>query len=90
MQLPFYVMVQIGGSVLACLSVNGIMKPHEEHFYGTVPMIGHTKLPFLMEFLGSSVLMIVIATVARGSVVRACYCPKERLVSGYLVVSSRE
>lgn len=67
-KLPFYVMVQIGGSVLACLSVNGIMKPHEEHFYGTVPMIGHTKLPFLMEFLGSSVLMIVIATVARGSV----------------------
>ena len=66
-KVPLYVMVQLGGSVLACLSVNGIMKPREDNFYGTVPMAGHTRLPFLMEFLGSAVLMIVIATVARGS-----------------------
>ncbi|XP_062208311.1 aquaporin NIP4-1-like [Phragmites australis] len=67
-KLPLYVMVQLGGSVLACLSVNGVMKPREEHFYGTVPMAGHTRLPFLLEFLGSAVLMVVIATVSRGSV----------------------
>ncbi|RCV24329.1 hypothetical protein SETIT_5G076000v2 [Setaria italica] len=66
-KLPFYVMVQLAGSVLACLSVNGVMRPREEHFYGTAPMPGHTRLPFLLELLASAVLMIVIATAARGS-----------------------
>lgn len=70
-QLPFYVMVQLAGSVLACLSVNGVMRPREEHFYGTAPMPGQTRLPFLLELLASAVLMIVIATAARGSV-RTC------------------
>lgn len=53
-----------------------IMKPHEEHLYGTVPMMGHTKLPFLTGFVGSAVLMIAIAiaiaSVDRGSAVRNC------------------
>ena len=69
LQLPFYVAAQLAGSVLACLSVNAVMRPREEHFYGTAPMAGHsTRLPFLMELLASAVLMIVIATAARGSV----------------------
>ncbi|CAL4957700.1 unnamed protein product [Urochloa decumbens] len=67
-KVPFYVAVQLAGSVLACLSVNGVMRPREEHFYGTAPMAGHTdRLPFLLELLASAVLMIVIATAARGS-----------------------
>ncbi|CAO2198657.1 unnamed protein product [Urochloa humidicola] len=66
-KVPFYVAVQLAGSVLACLSVNGVMRPRAEHFYGTAPMAGHTRLPFLLELLASAVLMIVIATAARGS-----------------------
>uniref|UniRef100_A0A0E0JDA3 Uncharacterized protein n=1 Tax=Oryza punctata TaxID=4537 RepID=A0A0E0JDA3_ORYPU len=67
-KLPLYVAVQLAGSLLACLSVNGVMRPRHEHFYGTAPMVVHgTRLPFLMEFLASAVLMIVIATVATGS-----------------------
>ncbi|KAJ1282970.1 hypothetical protein BS78_03G092000 [Paspalum vaginatum] len=67
-KLPFYVAAQVAGSVLACLSVNAVMRPREEHFYGTEPMAGHsTRMPFLMELLASAVLMIVIATAARGS-----------------------
>ncbi|KAL6627554.1 hypothetical protein ACP70R_031280 [Stipagrostis hirtigluma subsp. patula] len=66
-KLPCYVAAQLAGSVLACLSVNGVMRPRPEHFYGTVPMAGHTRLPFILEFLGSAVLMVVIATVATGS-----------------------
>ncbi|CAO2209223.1 unnamed protein product [Urochloa humidicola] len=67
-KVPFYVAVQLAGSVLACLAVNGVMRPREEHFYGTAPMAGHTaRLPFLLELLASAVLMIVIATAARGS-----------------------
>ncbi|CAO2174334.1 unnamed protein product [Urochloa humidicola] len=66
-KVPFYVAVQLAGSVLACLAVNGVMRPRAEHFYGTVPMAGHTRLPFLLELLASAVLMIVIATAARGS-----------------------
>ncbi|RLM91937.1 aquaporin NIP4-1-like [Panicum miliaceum] len=65
--LPFYVVVQLAGSVLACLAVNGVMRPREEHFYGTAPMAGHTRLPFLMELLASAVLMVVITTASRGS-----------------------
>ena len=68
MQLPFYVAVQLAGSVLACLAVNGVIRPRAEHFYGTAPMAGHTRLPFLMELLASAVLMVVIATASRGSV----------------------
>ncbi|CAL4964750.1 unnamed protein product [Urochloa decumbens] len=68
-KVPFYVAVQLAGSVLACLAVNGVMRPREEHFYGTAPMAGHTdRLPFLLELLASAVLMIVIATAARGPV----------------------
>ncbi|PUZ57724.1 hypothetical protein GQ55_5G452300 [Panicum hallii var. hallii] len=66
-KLPLYVVVQLAGSVLACLAVNGVMQPREEHFYGTAPMAGHTRLPFLMELLASAVLMVVIATASRGS-----------------------
>jgi hypothetical protein len=45
----------------------------EEHFYGTVPLPpgAGARLPFLLELLASAVLMIVIATVARSSAVRA-------------------
>jgi len=70
MQLPFYVVAQLAGSLLACVSVNGVMEPREEHFYGTAPMMagGHTRLPFLLELVASAVLMIVIAIAARGSV----------------------
>lgn len=69
-QLPFYVVAQLAGSLLACVSVNGVMEPREEHFYGTAPMMagGHTRLPFLLELVASAVLMIVIAIAARGSV----------------------
>ena len=75
-KLPLYVAAQIGASVLACLSVNAVMRPprHEEqHFYGTVPLPpgSGARLPFLLELLASAVLMIVIATVARSSAVRA-------------------
>ncbi|KAF8724665.1 hypothetical protein HU200_020938 [Digitaria exilis] len=66
-KVPFYVMMQLAGSVLACLSVNAVMRPRAEHFYGTAPMAGHTRLPFLLELLASAVLMVVIATAARGS-----------------------
>ncbi|KAG8046146.1 hypothetical protein GUJ93_ZPchr0008g12211 [Zizania palustris] len=67
-KLPLYVAAQLGGSLLACLSVNGVMRPRDEHFYGTAPMAGHgNRLPFIMEFLASAVLMVVIATVAAGS-----------------------
>ncbi|TVU22225.1 hypothetical protein EJB05_31909 [Eragrostis curvula] len=71
-KLPLYALAQLAGSVLACLAVNGVMHPRAEHFYGTVPMnAGHTRLPFLLEFLASAVLMVVIATVARSSVNKA-------------------
>ncbi|XP_066314011.1 aquaporin NIP4-1-like isoform X2 [Miscanthus floridulus] len=68
-KLPFYVVAQLAGSLLACVSVNGVMEPREEHFYGTAPMMagGHTRLPFLLELVASAVLMIVIAIAARGS-----------------------
>jgi hypothetical protein len=68
-QLPFYVAAQLAGSLLACLSANGVMEPRAEHFYGTVPMAGgDTRLPFLLELVASALLMVVIATAARGSV----------------------
>ena len=72
-KLPLYVAAQIGASVLACLSVNAVMRPREEYFYGTVPMPAGAgaRLPFLLELLASAVLMIVIATIARSSAVRA-------------------
>lgn len=79
-QVPFYVMVQLAGSVLACLSVNAVMRPRAEHFYGTAPMAGHTRLPFLLELLASAVLMVVIATAARGSV-RTPTCLPSTIVS---------
>ncbi|BAB39896.1 putative nodulin-26 precursor [Oryza sativa Japonica Group] len=64
-KLPLYVAAQLAGSLLACLSVNAVMRPRHDHFYGTAPVVVHgTRLPFLMEFLASAVLMIVIATVA--------------------------
>ncbi|XP_044971810.1 aquaporin NIP4-1-like isoform X2 [Hordeum vulgare subsp. vulgare] len=68
-KLPLYVAMQIGASVLACLSVNAMMEPHEDNFYGTVPRPpgAGARLPFLLELLASAVLMIVIATVARSS-----------------------
>ncbi|GJN06028.1 hypothetical protein PR202_ga23713 [Eleusine coracana subsp. coracana] len=67
-KLPLYALAQLAGSVLACLSVNGVMQPREDHFYGTAPMVpGHTRLPFLLEFLASAVLMVVISNVARSS-----------------------
>lgn len=70
MQLPFYVVAQLAGSLLACVSANGVMQPREDHFYGTAPMMpgGHTRLPFLLELVASALLMIVIAIVSRGSV----------------------
>uniref|UniRef100_J3KVT8 Uncharacterized protein n=2 Tax=Oryza brachyantha TaxID=4533 RepID=J3KVT8_ORYBR len=65
---PLYVAVQLAGSLLACLSVNAVMRPRHDYFYGTAPMAGRgTRLPFLLELLASAVLMIVIATVATGS-----------------------
>jgi glycerol uptake facilitator-like aquaporin len=68
-QLPFYVAAQLAGSLLACLSANGVMEPRAEHFYGTVPMAGgDTRLPFLLELVASALLMVVVATAARGSV----------------------
>uniref|UniRef100_A0A804N0V8 Aquaporin NIP4-1 n=1 Tax=Zea mays TaxID=4577 RepID=A0A804N0V8_MAIZE len=67
-KLPFYVAAQLAGSLLACLSANGVMEPRAEHFYGTVPMAGgDTRLPFLLELVASALLMVVIATAARGS-----------------------
>ncbi|VAH70739.1 unnamed protein product [Triticum turgidum subsp. durum] len=65
-KLPLYVATQIGASVLACLSVNAIMRPHDDNFYGTVPRPPEAgaRLPFLLELLASAVLMIVISTVA--------------------------
>jgi aquaporin NIP len=71
-KLPLYAAAQLGASVLACLSVNGVMRTSEEHFYGTVPRPpgAGARLPFLLELLASAVLMIVIATVARSSAVR--------------------
>lgn len=61
---------QLAGSLLACLSANGVMEPRAEHFYGTVPMAagGDTRLPFLLELVASALLMVVVATAARGSV----------------------
>jgi aquaporin NIP len=74
-KLPLYAAAQLGASVLACLSVNAVMRRplEEEHFYGTVPLPpgAGARLPFLLELLASAVLMIVIATVARSSAVRA-------------------
>ncbi|KAM0927319.1 hypothetical protein ACQ4PT_002803 [Festuca glaucescens] len=72
-KLPLYTAAQLGASVLACLSVNGVMRAREEHFYGTVPMPpgAGARLPFLLELLASAVLMIVIATVARSSASKA-------------------
>ncbi|GJN37687.1 hypothetical protein PR202_gb26668 [Eleusine coracana subsp. coracana] len=71
-KLPLYALAQLAGSVLACLSVNGVMQPREDHFYGTAPMVpGHTRLPFLLEFLASAVLMVVISNVARSSASKA-------------------
>ncbi|KAL6848303.1 hypothetical protein ACP4OV_022431 [Aristida adscensionis] len=68
-KVPCYAAAQLAGSVLACLAVNGVMRPREEHFYGTAPMAGHSaRLPFLLELLASAVLMVVIATVSRASV----------------------
>lgn len=65
-KLPLYVMVQLAASVLACLAVNALMRPRHGDFYGTVPMDGQgRRLPFVFEFLGSAVLMVVIATAAR-------------------------
>jgi aquaporin NIP len=63
-KLPLYVGTQISASVLACLSVNAIMRPHDDNFYGTA------RLPFLPELLASAVLMIVISTVATSNAVR--------------------
>jgi aquaporin NIP len=75
-KLPLYALAQLAGSVLACLSVNGVMQPREEHFYETVPRpAGHTRLPFLLEFFASAVLMVVIASAARSSAVSPAYSP---------------
>jgi aquaporin NIP len=75
-KLPLYALAQLAGSVLACLSVNGVMQPREEHFYGTVPRpAGHTRLTFLLEFFASAVLMVVIASAARSSAVSPAYSP---------------
>ncbi|XP_051220930.1 aquaporin NIP4-1-like [Lolium perenne] len=72
-KLPLYAAAQLGASVLACLSVNGVMRTSEEHFYGTEPRPpgAGVRLPFLLELLASAVLMIVIATVARSSASKA-------------------
>uniref|UniRef100_A0A453DNZ5 Aquaporin n=1 Tax=Aegilops tauschii subsp. strangulata TaxID=200361 RepID=A0A453DNZ5_AEGTS len=70
-KLPLYVATQIGASVLACLSVNAIMTPHDDNFYGTAPRPpgAGARLPFLLELLASAVLMIVISTVATSNAV---------------------
>ncbi|XP_037408822.1 aquaporin NIP1-1-like isoform X1 [Triticum dicoccoides] len=70
-KLPLYVATQIAASVLACLSVNAIMSPHDDNFYGTVPRPpgAGARLPFLLELLASAVLMIVISTVAMSNAV---------------------
>ncbi|KAM0854865.1 hypothetical protein ACQ4PT_050150 [Festuca glaucescens] len=74
-KLPLYAAAQLGASVLACLSVNGVMRTREEHFYGTVPRPpgAGARLPFLLELLASALanIMIVIATVARSSANKA-------------------
>uniref|UniRef100_A0A0D9UVZ5 Aquaporin n=1 Tax=Leersia perrieri TaxID=77586 RepID=A0A0D9UVZ5_9ORYZ len=62
--LPLYIAAQLSGSLLACLAVNAIMDPPNGVFYGTAPMVGGRRLPFVMEMTASAVLMVVIAGVA--------------------------
>ncbi|KAM0854866.1 hypothetical protein ACQ4PT_050150 [Festuca glaucescens] len=61
-KLPLYAAAQLGASVLACLSVNGVMRTREEHFYGTNKAVGGMAIGAAVGTLG-----LVIGPVSGGS-----------------------
>ncbi|ONK66325.1 uncharacterized protein A4U43_C06F6570 [Asparagus officinalis] len=61
--LPFYLVAQVLGSILASGVLFLLLNPKAEHFYGTVP-VGTPMQSFVIEIIISFLLMFVISGVS--------------------------